>query len=139
MIKVTCNGCFDGLHPGHLFFLGYALAQGDQLIVAINCDQYIRDSKKREPYFNEEERTKMLMDLEIIERVEVFSEPTPIEFLLREDPHIHCNGEEYGTDCIEAKTLNKIRAQLILIPRLGKWSTAEYGKKMAEILRNEGK
>jgi len=133
-IKVTCNGCFDGLHPGQLFFLGFALSKGDRLVVGINSGDYIKRVKKRDPFFTEKERIEMLMNLEIIERVEIFNEDTPIEFLLREHPDIHCNGEEYGENCIEAETLKKMGSQLVLIPRLGKWSTGKCGKKMIELL-----
>ena len=45
---VTCNGAFDGLHPGHLFYLGFCRGQGDELVVGINGDDYIRNKKQRE-------------------------------------------------------------------------------------------
>jgi rfaE bifunctional protein nucleotidyltransferase chain/domain len=123
MIKVTCNGCFDGLHAGHMFFLGYALAQGDSLVVAINSDDYIIRSKNRDPNFSQEERKRHLMDLGFIDKVVIFDEETPEEFLLREQPDIHVNGSEYGEDCVESVVLKKIGAKLSLVPRIGKWST----------------
>jgi len=128
MIKVTCNGCFDGLHAGHMFFLGYALAQGDKLIVGINSDEYIYNSKNREPNFNEQDRKKALLDLEFIDRVIIFNENTPISFILSEMPDIHVNGSEYGKDCIEAEVLSKMGAKLVLVPRIGKWSTTNGDK-----------
>ena len=49
--RVTVNGCFDGLHAGHLFLLGYAaaLARAGELWVGLNRDEYIMEHKGREP------------------------------------------------------------------------------------------
>jgi len=128
MIKVTCNGCFDGLHAGHMFFLGFAVAQGDELVIGINSDEYIRNSKKREPNFTEEERKKSLLDLGFIKKVVIFNESTPIQFIMDEKPDVHVNGSEYGERCIEASILKAINAKLVLVPRIGKWSTTNGDK-----------
>lgn len=40
-----CNGCFDLLHDGHLYFLEHAAAACDYLLVAVNSDRWIRRVK----------------------------------------------------------------------------------------------
>ena len=42
---VFTNGCFDILHRGHVAYLGEAKQAGDVLIVAINSDEGIRNSR----------------------------------------------------------------------------------------------
>lgn len=41
------NGYFDLLHQGHIAYLSHAKERGDILIVAVNSDDSIRDSKDR--------------------------------------------------------------------------------------------
>lgn len=128
MRYVTCNGCFDGLHPGHLFFLGYCLAQGDRLIVGLNSDDYIKKHKREDPNRTEHERIDDLMNLGFIYMAVVFREDTPIQFIRNTKPDVHCNGEEYGEDCVEAKICAEIGAKLVLVPRIGGWSTKNGSK-----------
>jgi cytidyltransferase-like protein len=119
---VTCNGCFDGLHPGHLFFLGFCRAQGSRLIVGINSDGYIAQNKRSHP-FPSWERKKALMDLGIIESVDVFTEDDPIEFIRRTEPEIHCIGEEYRDSAAELEICRMKGISVVYVPRVGKWSS----------------
>jgi cytidyltransferase-like protein len=51
---VLASGCFDGLHAGHIRYLGlaHALCQADEpLIVAVAPDASLRAAKQREPYW----------------------------------------------------------------------------------------
>ena len=124
---VTCNGCFDKLHMGHLFFLGYCLAQGDELIVGINSDAYICQHKRNPPFRNETQRTQDLMDLGFIKQVMVFKEDTPINFIKTIKPDVHCNGEEYNnSNCVERSICAQLNTKLIFIPRIGNWATRNY-------------
>ena len=121
MITVTCNGCFDGLHPGHMFFLGFCRGQGDRLIVGINSDEYIRRHKRREPV-PKDERAKALMSLGFIWDVVSFSEPNPGAFVRRVRPDVHCTGAEYDGGCAEERVCEEIGARLVFVPRVGDWS-----------------
>ena len=38
---VFTNGCFDIIHPGHIFILEQAKLKGDILVVGLNSDQSI--------------------------------------------------------------------------------------------------
>ena len=131
---VTCNGCFDGLHPGHLFFLGYCAAQGDRLIVFVNDDDYIRKAKHREPYYTVYERCESLVALEFIDSAIVFSEDTPnkqIEFF---HPQVHCTGEEYGINCPESSICKKLGIDLVFVPRIPFWSTSNNEKEGQQLV-----
>jgi D-beta-D-heptose 7-phosphate kinase/D-beta-D-heptose 1-phosphate adenosyltransferase len=123
MRLVSCNGCFNGLHYGHLFYLGFALGHGDALVVGINDDSHIRQKKGYVPV-PEAERVKALMDLGFIREVIVFHEPDPREFIKKVRPNIHCTGAEYqnGT-CIEESLCRELGIELVYVPRIGRWST----------------
>ena len=42
---VFTNGCFDIIHPGHIFILEQAKLKGDILVVGLNSDQSIKSFK----------------------------------------------------------------------------------------------
>ena len=122
MIVVTCNGCFDGLHAGHLFFLGFSRAQGDILIVGINSDDYIR-RHKRTNFVPAIERKKALMELGVVQDVVIFDEENPIHFITEISPDVHCTGKEYEWNAVEEPICKKMGIRIVYVPRVGKWST----------------
>lgn len=126
-IVVTCNGCFDGLHPGHLFFLGYCAAQGDKLFIGVNSDDYIRRVKGREPV-PLAERISALTALGIAESVECFDEDDPRRFIERINPSVHCIGGEYGGTAVELETCRNRCIGVVWVPRVGSWSTTAERK-----------
>jgi len=124
MITVTCNGCFDKLHSGHFFFLGYCLSRGDELVVGINSDNYIRKNKRSTPHRSEEQRRDDLLSLCFIKDVIIFSEPDPIEFIKSVSPHVHCTGAEYVSSCKEEVTCRELGIELVFVPRIGEWASS---------------
>lgn len=119
---VTCNGCFDGLHAGHLFYLGYCFAQGSELVVGINTDDYIKRAKNREP-IPQEERKQALENLECVSKVILF-ESDPVEFIKIVKPDVHCCGEEYKeSGCKEADFCRDNGIKIVWVPRVGSWSS----------------
>lgn len=127
---VTCNGCFDILHAGHIKFLKEAKEQGDVLIVGLNSDSSVKENKGKErPINNENDRAEILAALETVNYVTIFNEKTPIKFLETIKPDIHCNGEEYGENCIEAKTVKKHGGKIHLINLKEGFSTTNLIKK----------
>jgi len=130
---VTCNGCFNLLHPGHMFYLGFCRGQGDELVVGINSDSYIRRHKEREP-IPEKERIDALMALGFIKQVHVFWEDDPSLFIKMIRPDIHCTGEEYEGRCPEQVICEEIGAKLVFVPRVGHWSSSMMRERCKEEL-----
>ncbi len=64
------QGTFDILHPGHIHYLEQSSKHGDKLKVVIARDSRI----KKETYFDEEERLKMVDSLEIVDEAILGSE-----------------------------------------------------------------
>lgn len=116
---VTVNGSFDLMHPGHVFFLQEAKKYGDRLVVGLNSDVSYRKYKDRSgPLFSQVNRAIIVSALEDVDLVVVFDEADPGEFLKAIKPEIHCNGSEYGADCLESKILPGWGGKLQLLPRL---------------------
>ncbi len=107
---VFTNGCFDLLHPGHVDYLARCRAFGEVLVVALNSDRSVRSLNKGDnrPYFNQNERARMLAALADVDYVVVFDEPTPEALIRRLRPDVLVKGEDWagkgiaGRDAVEA-------------------------------------
>jgi len=117
---VTTNGCYDGLHPGHLFLFGYAkaLAGDGRFIVGINSDEYIRRKKNRKPYYLLEQRRTILYNIGMFDEIYNFDDDTPNEFIRYIKPDIHCIGEEYAPNPAEKVVCDELGIKLVYVPRI---------------------
>ena len=61
----------------------------------------------------------------MVDYVTIFNEKTPIKILEKIKPDIHCNGKEYGENCIEAETVIKYKGKICLINFVPGYSTSE--------------
>lgn len=91
------TGCFDILHLGHVKLLERAAELADNVIVAVNSDDYIRRSphKVGGPYNDEESRAEMVASLSTVDFVTTFDEDTPEVIIQRLEPDFLVMGEEY--------------------------------------------
>ncbi|HBN21792.1 MAG TPA: glycerol-3-phosphate cytidylyltransferase [Holosporales bacterium] len=66
---VLVGGCFDVMHYGHLRFLKQAKALGDYLIVALESDAALVETKNRKVFHTQEQRAEILEGLRIVDEV----------------------------------------------------------------------
>jgi D-beta-D-heptose 7-phosphate kinase/D-beta-D-heptose 1-phosphate adenosyltransferase len=125
-VVVTLNGGFDLLHAGHLHIIAEARQQGDILIVGLNSDASIRGYKGvHRPIIPERERAAMLLALAAVDYVHIFDETVPMPFLEAVKPHVHVNGSEYGSDCIEAGVVRAHGGRIHVVDKVTGLSTSE--------------
>ena len=131
---VTCNGSFDLLHAGHLFFLLEARKQGDVLIIGLNSDKSVQAYKgPQRPIVDEKHRAVLLSGFFCVDYVVLFDETDPRNFLSAVRPDVHCNGEEYGVNCIEADTVNQCNGKLFLIQPYGSLRTTALIERIKQL------
>lgn len=95
------NGCFDILHPGHLFSLGQAAKEADYLIVGLNSDASVKRLKgPSRPINNTDSRAIVLANLVVVDAVVVFEEDTPLELIKALLPDVLVKGGDYTIDQI---------------------------------------
>ena len=73
MVRVWTNGCFDVLHRGHIEMFRYARSLGTRLIVGIDSDRRVRESKGTgRPFNNASDRMAVLKAIRWIDEVVIF-------------------------------------------------------------------
>lgn len=98
---VFTNGCFDVLHPGHIYVMNEARKMGDLLIVGLNSDDSVKRLKgETRPYHNYESRSTMLAALEMVDYVVDFDEDTPENLIKTLTPKILVKGGDYSIGTI---------------------------------------
>lgn len=70
---IWCNGCFDVIHAGHVEMLKYAKSLGQRLVVGLDTDYRVRQSKgPTRPINNFELRKKVLESIRYVDEVVSF-------------------------------------------------------------------
>jgi len=98
---ILTNGCFDGLHVGHVRYLRGAKALGGRVIVAVNADESVRALKGAgRPRMPAAERAEIVAALQDVDAVVIFPEPD-VRALVREiRPDIHAKGTDYTAETV---------------------------------------
>jgi len=74
--RVLVFGTFDGIHPGHEFFLRSAKARGTELVVGVARDAYVHQWKHRKPSKQEQRRLKEIQELPYVDSARLCDELT---------------------------------------------------------------
>ena len=98
---VLANGAFDLLHVGHVRYLQGAKAEGDVLVVAVNSDASVRQSKGPDrPVVPDHERAELVAALGCTDLVLIFDEPDVRQVIRTLRPHVHAKGTDYTADSV---------------------------------------
>ncbi len=115
------NGCFDLLHPGHMFLLANAAHQCDRLIVGLNSDTSVRGLKgPSRPIQTAQTRAGVLANLSYVSGVAIFDEETPLEIITTMQPDLLIKGGDYKAEEVIGGDIVKARGgDVVIIPTLG--------------------
>lgn len=134
---VTYNGSFDILHVGHILSIQEAKTQGDILIVLLNSDSSVKLYKgPNRPILPESERVDMIAALTAVDYVTIFDEINPKEILNVIKPDIHCNGSDWGKNCIEREIVEKNGGEIHVLTWHKTYSTTNIIRKILEAYKN---
>jgi rfaE bifunctional protein nucleotidyltransferase chain/domain len=94
---VFTNGCYDLLHPGHIWLLEEARSLGDVLVVALNTDASTRRAKgPSRPINSETDRAELIAALAAVDAVTLFDEETPRELIAVLLPDVLVKGADWS-------------------------------------------
>ena len=129
---IFLNGCFDGLHAGHISLLQYAAFNRDAafpswrrriVVVAVNCDETVQELKGRVlvPF---EQRLYAVSAIKGVNYVVGFAEHTPSDLIRLLPPEIIVKGPDYA-DCLETTPGRHYAGQVVAAPKLFDISTTK--------------
>ncbi len=124
---VLTNGCFDLLHPGHLYFLQRARSLGDALFVALNSDRSVSTLKgPLRPVLTEKERAFALSALACVDVVIIFDGVRLIPEIQALRPDLYAKAGDYSLATLHAgerEALQNVGASIHFLPYLEGFST----------------
>ena len=126
------NGCFDIIHPGHIYTFKEAKNYCDDLFVAINSDKSpYRKTKPGRPIHNETHRSIVVDSIKYVDHVVLFDEETPIERIKEVMPDYLFKGWDYkAEDVVWYKEVTENGWQIVIIPTVEWYSTTNSVNKI---------
>lgn len=128
---IVANGCFDGLHPGHLSLFGHLDTHAYRLrlrpIVALNSDKSVRLLKgPNRPVWPQEVRSTLINNLKWPLTVVIFDEETPQRLMDLLKPRAVLKGSDYPKESVVRWQGNEFGggSEVISVPLLESWSTS---------------
>ena len=96
-MKVWINGCFDVLHYGHFRLINYARSYSGELIIGIDSDRRVKESKgEARPIHTAEQRKYNLLQLLGVSDVWVFDTDEELDELIKNyQPDLFIIGDDY--------------------------------------------
>lgn len=132
-VVIAVSGGFDPIHIGHTRMFNAARALGDELIVILNNDNWLK-KKKGYAFMPEQERKEIIESLRAVDRVVLTShEENPTDMSVCRDlervrPDIFANGgDRTKTNIPEVATCKAIGAKMIFgIGKEGKVQSSSW-------------
>jgi D-beta-D-heptose 7-phosphate kinase/D-beta-D-heptose 1-phosphate adenosyltransferase len=135
------NGCFDLLHPGHVYTLTHAKTLGDVLVVGVNSDESVKRLKgPQRPILHELDRATVLAALAAVDYVIIFAEDTPLELIRLLRPDILVKGGDWSAEAVVGKEdVEAYGGRVVLIPYQGGFSTTSIIERVLAAYGNKGR
>ncbi|GAB4454864.1 MAG: hypothetical protein OHK0036_18490 [Bacteroidia bacterium] len=124
---VFTNGCFDILHPGHVYYLNKAKSFGDILIVGLNSDASVKRLKgEKRPIHPQDKRAEVLASILCVDYICIFEEDTPLNLIQMVQPDVLVKGGDYTIDkIVGADFVIQNGGKVEIIPYLEGFSTTK--------------
>ena len=120
---IWCNGCFDVIHAGHIEMLKYAKSLGQRLVVGLDTDARVKQSKgETRPINNLENRKRVMEAIRYVDQVVSFGSDDELKVCIyNSGADTIVVGQEYKGRVIG----EDIVKNTILFPRLYDLSTTK--------------
>jgi len=122
MKVIWTNGCFDILHRGHIELFKFCKSQGDYLVVGIDTDSRVKESKGPSRPFNSQEDRKFFLEaIKYIDKVVLFSTDNELgQRLVENSVDTMIVGSDWkGKRVVGQEKVNKV----LFFDRIGTYST----------------
>jgi len=129
---VFTNGCFDLLHPGHLFYLSEAAGLSSKLVIGLNSDDSVSRLKGASRPINKfDYRAAMLSGLEQVACVIEFEEDTPLKLIEHLLPAVLVKGGDYDlSEIVGREEVEENGGKVMTIPFVENYSSTALIEKI---------
>lgn len=119
-MKVLAGGCFNSIHPGHVYFLKKAKSMGSELVVVL-----ANDAHNKKPYaIPAEKRKAMLESLGIADSVIIGSSEDYSAVVRDEKPGIIALGYDQELMGRTRAVAESLGVKIIRIEKFGNYSSS---------------
>jgi len=124
MKVVWVNGCFDVLHRGHMELFKFAKSKGDYLIVGIDTDRRVRETKgSSRPVNSQEDRKFFLEGIRFVDEVVFFDSSVELcNLIMSKQPDCMIVGSDWEDKRVVG---SQYATELIFFDRVGDYSTTK--------------
>jgi rfaE bifunctional protein nucleotidyltransferase chain/domain len=130
---VFTNGCYDILHPGHIRLLERARSLGDVLILALNTDSSVQRLKgPSRPFFNQDQRSRLALQIEAVDAVTLFDEDTPRELIAEVLPDVLVKGADWSHFIAGSEEVKAAGGEVCALPLEPGFSTTDIAEKVQQ-------
>lgn len=116
---VLTNGCFDGLHYGHVQLLQEAKKLGSKLIVLVDSDKSLDSQKGNRRLLPEQERLAMIQALGCVDEAVLYASSDLLEIIKKIRPSFYVKGADYNLSSLKphgiVRILEEVGAQIEFI------------------------
>jgi D-beta-D-heptose 7-phosphate kinase / D-beta-D-heptose 1-phosphate adenosyltransferase len=114
------TGCFDVLHPGHMYLIRSArrlVGKKGSVIVGINSDEsVVRLKGPHKPVFHQFARAYQLLSLREVDAVFIFEEDDASCSIDKQKPDFWVKGIEYkNEDMPEKKVCRRVKTKIVYV------------------------
>jgi len=129
---VFTNGCFDLIHPGHLFYLSEASGLSSKLVIGLNSDESVSRLKgSTRPINDFDYRAAMLSGLEQVACVIEFEDDTPLKLIQHLLPAVLVKGGDYQlSEIVGREQVEENGGKVMTIPFVENYSSTALIEKI---------
>ncbi len=131
---VFANGCFDLLHVGHIRYLRGAAREGDILLVALNSDRVIAQTKGQgRPITPLAERMEIIAGIAGVDLVTSFDTLKCDDLIALLKPDVHAKGTEWTVETVpERDTVLSYGGRIAIVGDVKSHSSTDMIKKLGQ-------
>lgn len=132
---IWTNGCFDIVHSGHISYLYECKKLGGDLIIGINSDDSVRRLKGvSRPINSLNDRILHLAAFFFVDKIIVFDEDTPLNWIRKIQPDILVKGGDYVIeDIVGYEEVQTYGGRVLTIPLVEGKSTSSLITKILDL------
>jgi len=136
---VFTNGVFDLVHRGHISLLKYCRSLGSRVVVAIDSDSRVKETKGEfRPINGQEDRKLLLESIRYVDRVVIFNSKEELRDLHRLlKPQIFVKGSDWSSELLRETDGILPETRIVAYPFVDNYSSTDLLRKIRSLPTSE--